>query len=99
MLFCKNFRSLKKALLFKTVAEAKTIEAFFRFSFSFFRKEKRAEDFPLLFGLVHIVETVIAIITDAVNTPEISAAETISHLFDAIKRFIKNLRSAFYSVF
>lgn len=76
----------------------------FTFFFSLFNKrkktkEKRAEDFPLLFGCVHIVETVIAIITDAVNTPEISAAETISHLFDAIKRFIKNLRSAFYSVF
>lgn len=55
-------------------------------------KEQKAETFCsfwLFFS--QNAETDIAIITDAVNTPEIRAADTISHLFDSRKRFIYKL--------
>ncbi len=50
--------------------------------------KKKTENPPIFRLSLYIAEIVIATITDAVNTPDISAAEIISHLFDAIKRFI-----------
>ena len=54
------------------------------------RKNRKHEPSVLLvFCFVQIAETVRATTTEAVKTPEIRAAEMISHLLDLRKRFIK----------